>query len=74
MTSSVPSDEWPTRPEFKLHSRAAGKSRRPSGRTRAFAVTTIKVEPIVWRVAMRLSGGDCRRVTVISAQEVLVRN
>lgn len=40
-------------------------------RTRKVSSTT--VEPLAWNRAMKLAGGDAKRIDIISSTEVLVR-
>ena len=63
------------RPTFALHRDAAGVRRRaraagpPCG-----PVSSVRVDPRVWSVAMGLCGGDLLRLEVISSTEVGVHN
>lgn len=64
------------RDEFRLHSTAGGKRRRTRNPAQqpASRLVTVKVHPEVWQTAYGLSGGDTRRIQIISPDEVLVTN
>lgn len=62
----------PVREEFKTSLRAGGGA--PSTRPRSTRVSTTKVHPPVWRVALRLAEGDGLRIEVVNEREVVVRN
>jgi hypothetical protein len=59
--------------DYRVHGLAAGRypRRRPP---RPQPVATVRVVPVVMAEAIRLAGGDPRRIEVWSATEVIVRN
>jgi hypothetical protein len=56
-----------------VHALAAARTTPRPRRTRN-PVTTITVNRETWRVAVRLAGGDVRRLRVIDQTTVVVRN
>lgn len=63
------------RPTFTLHRDAAGVRRqeRAAGPS-CGPVSSVRVDPRVWSVAMDLCGGDPLRLEVVSSTEVVVHN
>ena len=55
-----------------VHKYAAARMQRRG--TPVYRVTVIKVRPMVWREALRLSNGDPRRIVIIDAETVVVKN
>jgi hypothetical protein len=66
----------PARPPFRVLHRdvPASSSGHRMPRPRSGPVITIRVVPAVWRAALRLAGGDARRLQVVDAGTVLVHN
>lgn len=62
-----------TRPEFQVHTYAAGRRRKPTP-TPAPETAHVRVDPRVWQAALDLAGGDVSRLTVVSPTEVTVHN
>lgn len=49
------------------------RARAAASRPRTGALTNLIVDRAVWREAMKLAGGDGKRITIVSATEVRVR-
>lgn len=50
-------------------------SRRGRGPARNSAVVTSRLcDPLVWQTALKLAGGDAKRIRVLSRTEVMVEN
>lgn len=63
------------REEFQTHRDAAGKRRRRSSGFIAFSkVDRVEVDRRVWRMALKLAGGDLCRIVVLSSTEVQILN
>ncbi len=58
---------------FRLHTMAVAARWRVE-KSRNGPVVTIRVDPLVWAVALEVADGDVQRIKVISATEVLVKN
>lgn len=62
------------RTEFKVHSLAAAKTRKPRHRQPSTPVVTRIVNQEVWRTALDLADGDWHRLQVIDTNTVIVHN
>lgn len=62
------------REEFKVHGLAMVKSKKNSGRKYRFKVSTVKPNPKVWNLALKLANGDTKRIFVKSSTECVVVN
>lgn len=56
--------------EYQLHTRGRAP-RKPNKNLRG---RSVKVDPRVWRTAMKLAGGKVQRIKVIHETEVIVSN
>lgn len=58
--------------DFRTHRVSKTRNRKP--KQPVFPVETVKVNPGVWREALRVAGGDATRIKVVSPTKVIVRD
>jgi hypothetical protein len=59
---------------MSIHRTAVTDTRAPRRRPNTSRIKTVRVNSLVWHEARRLAQGNARRLTIIDAETVIVRN